>query len=181
MFRFVTSNTFSAHETHRLQALDGTRLATFWPRALALLIDLVLINVLTAGASLAWSVLASPSGHRRIKMVDDHTWWVLVVIVVYFGIATYLGNGATPGKRLLRIRVVSLTHDRISLWQCVERALGYAASSLEAGFGFFQYFIHPNRQTVHDRIAETIVVSERPRRDGVLAESTTGASETATR
>ena len=30
--------------------------------------------------------------------------------------------------------------------------------SLEAGFGFLQYFKHPNHQTVHDRIAETIVV-----------------------
>jgi hypothetical protein len=53
-----------------------------------------------------------------------------------------------------------LRHDRLSLWHCVERALGYGASALELGFGFFQYFIHPNRQTVHDRIAETIVIDE---------------------
>jgi uncharacterized RDD family membrane protein YckC len=39
--------------------------------------------------------------------------------------------------------------------------LGYGASTLELGFGFIQYFIHPNRQTVHDRIAETIVIDER--------------------
>lgn len=31
-------------------------------------------------------------------------------------------------------------------------------SRLEAGFGFLQYFTHPNHQTVHARIAETIVV-----------------------
>jgi uncharacterized RDD family membrane protein YckC len=29
---------------------------------------------------------------------------------------------------------------------------------LEFGFGFMQYFIHPNQRTVHDRIADTIVV-----------------------
>ncbi|HUE24899.1 MAG TPA: RDD family protein [Bryobacteraceae bacterium] len=63
-----------------------------------------------------------------------------------------------PGQRLLRIRVVSLVHRRMSLWHSVERALGYGASVLELGFGFLQYFIHPNRRTVHDRIAETIVV-----------------------
>jgi uncharacterized RDD family membrane protein YckC len=51
----------------------------------------------------------------------------------------------------------------LSLWHCIERALGYAASALEAGFGFAQFFLHPNRQTVHDRIAETIVVAD-PRR-----------------
>ena len=42
-----------------------------------------------------------------------------------------------------------------------KRALGYGASALEFGFGFIQYFIHPNRRTVHDRIAETIVVKKK--------------------
>jgi uncharacterized RDD family membrane protein YckC len=62
---------------------------------------------------------------------------------------------------LLKIRVVSLAHEHISLWHAIERALGYGASTLELGFGFLQYFIHPNKQTVHDRIAETIVIQER--------------------
>jgi hypothetical protein len=39
-------------------------------------------------------------------------------------------------------------------------------SASEAGFGFAQYFIHPNRQTVHDRIAETIVVACPRKRHG---------------
>ena len=51
-------------------------------------------------------------------------------------------------------------HDRITFWQAVERALGYGASMLEGGFGFFQYFIYPNRRCVHDRIAETIVIKD---------------------
>jgi uncharacterized RDD family membrane protein YckC len=59
---------------------------------------------------------------------------------------------------LLKIRVVSVTHEHLSVWHSVERSLGYGASILEGGFGFLQYFIHPNRQTVHDRIAETIVI-----------------------
>jgi uncharacterized RDD family membrane protein YckC len=63
----------------------------------------------------------------------------------------------------LKIRAVSLLHQRLSLWHSIERALGYLASSLEAFFGFFQYFIDPNHRTVHDRIAETIVVTERKR------------------
>jgi len=40
----------------------------------------------------------------------------------------------------------------------LERALGYGAPALELGFGFLQYFIHPNHRTVHDRIAETIII-----------------------
>jgi uncharacterized RDD family membrane protein YckC len=54
----------------------------------------------------------------------------------------------------------------LTLWQSVERALGYGASFLEGGFGFVQYFFAPNRRTVHDRIAETIVVQDpRPPRE----------------
>jgi uncharacterized RDD family membrane protein YckC len=81
--------------------------------------------------------------------------------VLYFELMTYLTNGRTLGKWLLNIRVVSLAHGRLSLWHSIERALGYGASALEFGFGFAQYFVHPNHRTVHDRIAETIVVADR--------------------
>jgi uncharacterized RDD family membrane protein YckC len=83
--------------------------------------------------------------------------------VAYFALGAYLGRGQTPGKRLCRIRVVSLVHERLSFWHAFERALGYGASTLEAGFGFFQYFLRDDRRTVHDRIAETIVIDV-PRR-----------------
>jgi len=84
----------------------------------------------------------------------------LVALVVYFGLVAYWWDGRTLGKRLLKIRAVSLIGERITLWQSVERALGYGASALEGGFGFVQYFIHGNHCCVHDRIAETIVVKE---------------------
>ena len=59
----------------------------------------------------------------------------------------------------MRIRVVSLTQDRIGTWQALERTLGYGASLLEGGFGFFQYFLYPNHDCAHDRLAETVVIS----------------------
>jgi uncharacterized RDD family membrane protein YckC len=82
----------------------------------------------------------------------------LLIPVVYFGLITCITNGYTFGKRLLRIRIVSTNHKNLTLWHSIERSLGYYASSLEFGFGFLQYFIDYNRRTVHDRIAETIVI-----------------------
>ncbi len=82
-----------------------------------------------------------------------------MVFFLYFGLGTCLGRGQTIGKFLFRVRVLSLVHEKLSLWHSIERALGYAASALEAGFGFARYFIRRNRQTVHDRIAETIEVA----------------------
>jgi uncharacterized RDD family membrane protein YckC len=163
---------FSARETAWLQELDGLELADFWQRALAFAIDLVLAVVFMLAVLLviaygvtAWHGLHG--NHQRYNMVlhreneTDKLVIELLVLVLYSGLFTWLGKGRSPGKRLLRIRVVSLVHRHLSLWHSVERALGYAASGLEFGFGFVQYFIHPYRRTVQDRIAETIVVKER--------------------
>lgn len=88
----------------------------------------------------------------------------MLIPVFFFGIISYLTNGYTLGKRILKIRIVATSHARLSLWHAIERSLGYYASSLEFGFGFLQYFIDYNRRTVHDRIAETIVIRVKKRK-----------------
>ena len=78
--------------------------------------------------------------------------------VIYFALSFYFWKGQTIGKYFLRIRVLSLYHEQIGLWHCIERSLGYFASALEFGFGYIQAFWNPNRMTLHDKIGETIVV-----------------------
>ena len=76
----------------------------------------------------------------------------------------YFANGRTPGKWIARTRILSLTGERLGLWQSIERALGYGAAVLEGGLGFAQFFWDPNRMCAQDRLAETIVVDARPRK-----------------
>lgn len=158
--------TYDAHETGRMREVHGLPLAPFWRRALALALDfaiagaLFMLIVYPIALLLFRLKVIQPEGVVLLKMGFFQNWYSIVWLVLYFGLATYWGNGKTPGKALLRIRSVSLVHERIGLWHSIERALGYGASALEFGFGFVQYFIHPNRRTVHDRIAETIVVLE---------------------
>ncbi len=157
---------YNAHETDRMHQVHGARLASFKARAIAFVIDFFAAFVLFVAVFILGARLASSLGLLKIETnvnleFDLHHWYSLVFVVLYFGISNYLGNGKTPGKWLMGIRVVSLAHERMSLWHSFERALGYGASALEFGFGFIQYFIHPNRRTVHDRIAETIVIKER--------------------
>jgi uncharacterized RDD family membrane protein YckC len=149
--RFRTQNVeWQAH-------LQGAPLASFRSRAFAFLIDGAIVSLVLLIVALP-GLLGRQPGDPFVVSVEFGSLAGVVVTLLYFGLATYFGSGATPGKRLMGIRVVSIVHPRLSLWHSIERALGYAASSLEAGFGFFQYFTHPNRQTVHDRIAETIVI-----------------------
>lgn len=142
--------------------LQGVELASFKARAGAFAVDGLIVALLLLLPGL-WSSSTSVGGATpSFKLsLEFGSLASVAIAVAYFGLATFLGKGATVGKHLLGIRVVSLVHSHISLWHAIERALGYAASSLEAGFGFLQYFTHPNHQTVHDRIAETIVVVSR--------------------
>ena len=140
------------------RSLQGLPLASFWRRALAFFIDFCLV-ALVLGLFLLPETMHTLAETGEFKMnIDPFHGWELISLPLYFGVWTYFGRGQTIGKKLLKIRVVSIAHERLSLWHSIERALGYGASILEGGFGFLQYFIHPNGQTVHDRIAETIVI-----------------------
>jgi len=153
---------FNPHETARLKELEGVKLASFPRRSAAFLIDLLIAVLFSSILLLAYNFITGKFNMNDDIKVDFNfeNWYSIIATVIYFGLTTYFGNGKTLGKKLLKIRVVSITHPKMTFWQSIERALGYGASILEAGFGFIQFFINPNRRTVHDRIAETIVVDE---------------------
>lgn len=113
----------------------------------------------TAGGHLNVKTVHVDEQSRAGKVIKDVT--DVLVPILYFGILLWKGKGRTPGKRLMRIRVVSIVHRHLSFWHSVERALGYGAAALEGGFGFIQFFIHPYRRCAQDRLAETMVVTER--------------------
>lgn len=165
--------TYDSRQTRRMEDVHGMPLASFKRRAAAFLLDMIVMSLLFVAVVGSLKPLLVRMGlldsSGRIVFSLNHGWYNVTWVVLYFGLCTYFGRGRTPGKWLMGIRVVSLAHERVSLWHAVERALGYGASMLEGGFGFFQYFIHPNKRTVHDRIAETIVVREPRKRKGKKA------------
>ena len=79
---------------------------------------------------------------------------------LYFTFFPMFWRGMTPGKRLLRLRVVRLDGKPIGWWVAFNRFGGYAASIFTGLLGFFEMFWDPNRQALHDRIAATVVVQE---------------------
>jgi uncharacterized RDD family membrane protein YckC len=146
--------------------LEGVALASFGRRAAAFFLDIV-------GAALVFVVVAVPGAYLYDRFHPGHSthldfapfgaeghgnWYSVLAFGLYITLSLYLSNGWTPAKRLLGIRVVSTTDRRLSLWQSIERAVGYGVSAAELGLGFLQYFTTPNCRTTHDRIAETIVV-----------------------
>jgi uncharacterized RDD family membrane protein YckC len=177
-------NIFASHyyDTSKIihsNQLEGLELADFTRRFFALLIDLIVLIMtlytigtildhfgiinfsLKIGISNENTVNSIPAINNNAHIdVPEYMKIIfkLLIPVLYFGLITCFTNGYTLGKRIFRIRIVSTSHKHLTLWHSIERSLGYYASSLEFGFGFLQYFIDYNRRTVHDRIAETIVI-----------------------
>jgi hypothetical protein len=79
---------------------------------------------------------------------------------LYFTAFVALWNGRTPGKRLLSIKIIRLDGRPVGWWMAFERFGGYAASIATGLLGFAQIFWDRNRQGIHDKIAETVVVKQ---------------------
>ena len=148
-------------------------LATIKKRAAAFLIDWLVLIIIYFCILILFSLFnmeiskINVHGIFEVELEMNNTPSYLITIlkflfglfpVLYFTILFYFFNGQTLGKYFLRIKVLSLYHEHLGLWHCIERSLGYFASALEFGFGYIQAFWNPNRITLHDKIGETIVV-----------------------
>jgi uncharacterized RDD family membrane protein YckC len=81
---------------------------------------------------------------------------------VYFTAFLAMMRGQTPGKRLLGIRVIRLDGKPLGWWIAFERFGGYAASFSVGLMGFFQILWDRNRQGLHDKACETVVIRNAP-------------------
>ncbi len=82
---------------------------------------------------------------------------------LYFTAFLSIGRGQTPGKRLAGVRVLRLDGKPLSWWQSFERFGGYFASVTTGLLGFAQILWDRNRQALHDKIVETVVVRDNRR------------------
>jgi hypothetical protein len=80
---------------------------------------------------------------------------------LYMTIIHVWGKGASVGKKIFGIRVVMIDKRPLSWWLSFERAGGYAAGFATGMLGFAQVLWDPNRQAIHDKVSETIVVKDR--------------------
>jgi hypothetical protein len=83
-------------------------------------------------------------GWAALYLTVTHAWW----------------RGTSIGKKLFRIRVVMIDKRPLNWWLSFERAGGYAAGFATGLLGFAQIFWDPNRQAIHDKVSETIVIQD---------------------
>jgi len=142
------------------------RYATFSQRGRALFIDSIWWTVIVLFIPLGPStddMLANPD-----SLILTVVFWLFIgqcIPIVITGVM-WAFWGTTPGKRVVRIKIVDAdTGEPMSRKQVLLRTLGYVLTFAMCGAGFLWIWFNPRAQALHDRIANTVVV------DATLASS----------
>jgi uncharacterized RDD family membrane protein YckC len=92
---------------------------------------------------------------------------VVLLWIVWYWIYSAIGESsshqATPGKRLLQLKVGTLDGNRPSFQQATCRFFSKFLSTFALLGGFAVAVLHPQRQSLHDMIAGTLVYRQNDR------------------
>lgn len=127
-------------------------------RAIALAIDVLVINLAAAVLGAAIGLIGSLAGIGDLGIVAAVTggflWlaWTALYFVVFWMIA-----GQTPGARMLGIRVVCTGGRRLGPIRAILRFAAMAAALTPLGVGFLTVLFDERRRGPHDMIAGTVV------------------------
>jgi len=156
---------------------NEVRYAGFWVRFVASFLDTlflalpvgIVIYFLSDGnwfdfAQYQQNIQMAMSGNPHALQHQPHTslswellfeFSVLVVTIIFWD----KWRGATPGKKLLHVRVVDAkTFQDITNKQAITRSLGYIPSTLLFGIGFLMVAFRKDKRALHDLLADTVVI-----------------------
>ena len=128
-------------------------------RALALAIDIALIQVVVFAGGAVLALVASLVSDLQLgtggKIVAA-TAWVLTVDL-YF-IAFWTAAGQTPAMRLMELRVLGPDGEPPGVGRSIVRMLGLYLAIIPLFAGFVPVLIDDRRRGLHDMLAGTVVV-----------------------
>lgn len=145
-------------------------LASIGNRFLACAIDHTLQVLTIIVMLIAFTLIANYSSFGdRLSNLPKWVQAVLVVIVFlifssYFAFFEWIWNGQTPGKRLLKLRVIREDGRPVTFWEAAVRNLLRTFDMMPAPFysiGLISVFVSSSDQRIGDMIAGTVVVRER--------------------
>ncbi len=131
--------------------------AGFWRRFLASSIDGAIIILFGVGLSFSLGGNYFSSDTQSLPQVVSSVLNFLfsTLYSVFFWVNQ---DGATPGKKLLAIKVIKTDGSALSYGTAVIRELSYLVSIVPLGLGFLWVAWDKNKQGWHDKLAQTYVV-----------------------
>jgi uncharacterized RDD family membrane protein YckC len=163
-------------------------LASIGNRFLAVAIDHTLQYIAIAVVFIGFALIAG-LGRSSIGVFESFerempNWVIAVMIFVlfvlftgYFALFEWLWDGQTPGKRLLKLRVIREDGRPITLWEAIARNLLRIFDTFPGFFvpvysiGLIAVFLSNRDQRVGDLFAGTVVIREREDEAPTFAEA----------
>jgi uncharacterized RDD family membrane protein YckC len=151
-------------------------LAGIGSRFVAVLLDYLLqaaaVIILTIIFALLLSGTSGGGGARSAAADNLSTKWAIAIVIAipfllewaYFALFEAFWHGQTPGKRIMKIRVIQQTGRPVSLFESLGRNLVRIVDWLPSFYviGVISMFVTKRQQRLGDLIAGTLVVHERP-------------------
>ncbi len=120
-------------------------LASFSQRALAWLVDIVILAVI--GEILT---RINPSESNGLSALIDIGYMVILLGGPY---------GQTVGAKIARVRVVNMNGRQLGYWRGTARYFVSGISAIILGLGYLWMLKDPKKQTLHDKVAGSLVIS----------------------
>ncbi len=152
-------------------------LASIGNRFLAVLIDhfiQYMAILIVAWAFISWSGIGDLDAAPNELLAQMSKWTIALMIIIlflifagYFIFFEWLWNGQTPGKRLLKLRVIREDGRPITLWEAVARNLLRIFDAIPGfvipiySLGLVSIFMSSRDQRFGDMFAGTVVIRER--------------------
>jgi uncharacterized RDD family membrane protein YckC len=153
-------------------AAVSVRVAGFWRRALAGLVDATLLTAIFVALDVLVSLALHQPLPRPSQLGPDYLLDVAVngnalaeIGLALLGILGFLYffifhavRGQTPGKKLLGLRVIDGYGNRPSLLRALLRTVAYVPSAALLALGFLWIGFDREKRGLHDWLADTYVI-----------------------
>jgi uncharacterized RDD family membrane protein YckC len=138
--------------------MKATPYAGLVTRAIALLVDTVVINVIAAITGAVIGLIGSLLGAGDLGVAAAITGGFLWLVWtgLYFT-AFWMVTGQTPGDRLLGIRIVPAGEQRLGIVRATLRFIVMMLALIPLGAGFVTVLFDDRRRGPHDMVAGTVV------------------------
>lgn len=137
--------------------------AGFFVRLAAYLIDSLIVSVALLFVRIPFWISSWISPDNVVVKDLIFTYSIEDIVVyalgaLYFIMLTYR-TGATVGKRLLHLQVVSVENRNMTLFEVIYReTVGRFLAALIANIGYFMIAVHGEKRGLHDLLSDTAVV-----------------------
>lgn len=145
-----------------------TILANFWWRALAYIIDYIIVFLSLMILLVGLGFILTYTGRNSYQTVASDTTVadtnmalrLLVLIILTFYNAAFEATRlqGSIGKAICKLKVVNAAGERISFGVALGRNFAKILSSMVCGMGFFSVLWDQNRQGWHDHLAKTFII-----------------------